>query len=436
MTDSLRAFPDFQFPMEPDDLNAESAGGHDASNLDQVSDEEIAELKLDILNHLQSLKLPSWANGEHPSTLSKEGIRLMHAHQRAETLARERAALGRKWPMLLDQFADGSEVTPSGITPMLVPVLAGDWTSDLFRLAALLWSVPVSKGYGRRMRYLVRDQSNGKLIGIFALGDPVFNLRARDEWIGWDVEQRRTGLVHMMDAHVVGAVPPYSSILGGKLVASLIGSREVSEGFAKRYSEAEGIISKRQKAARLVLVSVTSALGRSSLYNRLRLTEQGAERRTRRTLVELVRIGATEGYGHFQLSDRLFHRLRDIVLRRGHAYANAHQFGQGPNWRIRVSRVGLAMLGLDPELLRHGISREIFVMPMAPDCREFLRGEVDEIRIDRPTVRHIADAAKTRWTIPRSERDQSYKLFTRAALCDRFEGFLEGQTLRLPSIIP
>ncbi len=34
------------------------------------------------------------------------------------------------------------------------------------------------------MRYLVYDRNNDKLIGIFALTDPVFNLRVRDAWIG------------------------------------------------------------------------------------------------------------------------------------------------------------------------------------------------------------------------------------------------------------
>ena len=40
----------------------------------------------------------------------------------------------------------------------------------VFRYASLHWSVPVSQGYGRRTRFLVIDEQNEKLIGIFALG--------------------------------------------------------------------------------------------------------------------------------------------------------------------------------------------------------------------------------------------------------------------------
>src|SRR5207249_4147082 len=130
---------------------------------------------------------------------------------------------------------------------------------------------------------------------------------------------------------------------------------------------------------RLALVTVTSALGRSSIYNRLKLATGLTDDSGPETLVELIRVGATEGFGHFQLSELLFRRLRDIVARNGHAYAHGHKFGEGPNWRIRLLRVGLAMVGLDPDLLRHGIAREIYAMPLADRFREFLCGEDDEI---------------------------------------------------------
>ncbi len=71
------------------------------------------------------------------------------------------------------------------------------------RYASLTWSVPVSNGYGRRMRFLVFDASNDKLMGLLALGDPVYNLRVRDQWIGWSVEQKNARLWHVMDAYVL-----------------------------------------------------------------------------------------------------------------------------------------------------------------------------------------------------------------------------------------
>jgi hypothetical protein len=262
------------------------------------------------------------------------------------------------------------------------------------------------------MRYLVVDAFNEKLIGVFALGDPVFNLRARDSWLGWDVEQRRRRLVDVMDAFILGSVPPYSSLLGGKVVASLIGSAEVTAAFEEKYNRTTGIISKEAKHARLALVTVTSALGRSSIYNRLVLHKDPDDPKSE-VLVRLERIGETSGFGHFQLSDELFARLRSVLRAAEHPYAKEHQYGKGPNWRMRAIRVGLDMLGLDQDLLRHGIAREVFAMRIADNAREYLKGEASEPKIDRPTAATIGAAARSRWIIPRAERSPGYELFAR-----------------------
>jgi hypothetical protein len=253
-------------------------------------------------------------------------------------------------------------------------------------------------------------------MGVFARTEPVFNLRARDSWIGWSAEQRRAGLVHVMDAHVVGAVPPYSGLLGGKLITALIGSRDVSEAFAARYGETEGIISRKRKAARLVLVTVTSALGRSSIYNRLLLLAESGPTGGGPVLAELIRVGSTRGYGHFHLSEDLFRRLRRLLIARNHPYANGYAFGNGPNWRLRLTRVGLGILGLDPNLVRHGVSREAYVMPLGHDCRSFLCGRSEMIALQRPTADEISRAALSRWVRPRARRRPEYASFCRTEL--------------------
>ncbi|PKO16702.1 MAG: hypothetical protein CVU39_07715 [Chloroflexi bacterium HGW-Chloroflexi-10] len=377
-------------------------------------EDEVQSLRIDILKHFQSLGLPANLE-ESTSTVSKEAIRTSHRLQKLEIFQHEREALAPYWEHLLTYFANGSEVQPNLINPELIPVISGDETGYLFRMAALLWSVPVSKGYGRRMRYLVLDHSNGKLIGIFALGDPVFNLNARDSWIGWNVNDRKERLVHMMDAYVVGAVPPYSQILGGKLVASLIGSEEISRDFTNKYSQSEGIISKQHKTARLALVTVTSALGRSSLYNRLKLTSVD-EHNEKQPLVELLKIGSTRGYGHFHLSNSLFDRLRELLVEAKHPYASGHKYGEGPNWRWRVIRVGLKEIGLDEDLIRHGIIREVYAMPMATNFREFLCGETSDINLHRPTAIEISKTALDRWVLPRALREPEYRTFRRSTI--------------------
>ncbi len=111
-----------------------------------------------------------------PTNLSKERIRELHETAVEHRTERARDGLFRKEKELLRHVASGSEVVPSRICPRLVEVLPESDEELLFRYASLHWSIPVSSGYGRRLRFLVVDEHNGKLIGLIGLGDPVYAL--------------------------------------------------------------------------------------------------------------------------------------------------------------------------------------------------------------------------------------------------------------------
>jgi hypothetical protein len=290
----------------------------------------------------------------------------------------------------------------------LVEVHSDTFEADLFRATTLFWSVPVSRGFGRRLRFLVKDEQNDKIIGIMALGDPVFNLRARDQWIGWDVKTRTANLVNVMDAYVLGAIPPYSQLIGGKLVAALVASREVGDAFDQKYNKTTGLISGEAKNAHLALVTTTSSLGRSSIYNRLKLPH----------LVEFQRLGYTEGWGHFQIPDEIFEEMRLLLTAEGHKYASGYKYGDGPNWRVRVIRAALKRMGLPEDLLRHGIRREVYGVPVSQDWRARLHGESQEVEVARPTVKDLSDACIERWLAKRAKSDPTYKAWTREQTLD------------------
>ena len=349
------------------------------------------EIRDRVLAHLNHMNV---ALKRLQSSDPKEAVRQMHLTQRNSLMERHRKALARHVPRLLDRFALGRDIDPPSIEPQLILVDSRDDSGRLFRLASTLWSVPVSPGYGRRMRYLVEDRSNGKLIAIFALGDPVAGMGARDKWIGWNAKQRRNRLSSVLDAYVCGAMPPYNGLLGGKLVACLMGASEVIEEFDRRYRHKPNHKG-QYKYPRLALITVTSALGRSSMYNRVKLPG----------LVELRKLeSATSGWGHFQIPDDIFSDMRRLLALVDHRYSSGHQFGDGPNWRLRTIREALTRVGLSTDILRHGISRDVFVMPLATNWEAYLKQETDECELHRPSVGKIASAARTRWIIPRAER--------------------------------
>jgi hypothetical protein len=364
-------------------------------------------LKRRLRRHLKSLGFEKTKDGLVYSGEGKDVIRSLHLAQRNELLRVNKSFIAEQLPLLGKYFASGAEVDPANIKPVLKRVQSGTWQSNLFRLAALTWAVPVSHGFGRRMRYLVWDEHNDKLIGLMAIGDPVFNLSVRDHLIEWTLKQRTNRLVNIMDAYVLGAIPPYNMLLGGKLVAAMVRTRDVYDDFGKTYGSTEGIISKKKKKARLLMVTTSSSLGRSSVYNRLKLG--GVQ--------YLQPIGYTGGWGHFHIPNDLFQDLRNYLRHKKHKYADEHAFGKGPNWRLRTTRTALSELGFKEDMLKHGVKREVFMCCLAKNAITLLKkGKGRASLRTLKTAKEVGKLAVDRWLVPRAERRPEYKLWTVAQL--------------------
>jgi uncharacterized protein DUF4338 len=332
---------------------------------------------------------------------SKRTVRAIHGHYRKARIEEEKKFIQKWYPRISHYFASGREVEPERIDPFPVLVEDDEEHAALFRIASLWWSIPVSKGYGRRFRILIFDRSNGKLFGLLALTDPVFNLRTRDAWVGWEVRTRENMLAHVMDACVLGAVPPYNSLLGAKFVSLLAASNFTRDLFMRRYGKRESIIRKRSFDGRLALVTTTSALGTSSILNRLRFGS-----------IEVFQpVGFTEGYGHFHLANGTFEKIRAFLTRCKDKEPRLYKFGKGPNYRIRVVRRALERLRLPADLLRHGVRRGVYVAPLAKNSAAFLNGRASRLRWYNRPLSEIVAFWRERWLLPRAARDFSYLSF-------------------------
>ena len=127
--------------------------------------------------------------------------------------------------------------------------------------------------------------------------------------------------------------------------------------YERKYLGSESVIRKKKHRTRLALLTTTSALGRSSIYNRLSLPGGPL----------FLRIGTTRGFGHFHLSGEIFAALRGHLEATGHPYASGHRFGMGPNWKLRVARAALEGIGIDGNsILKHGIEREVYAILTCP----------------------------------------------------------------------
>lgn len=385
-----------------------------------------AQIKRAVRQHLKHLGFKRGKNGELlPPGRDKDAVRSLHGEQRSEKLAANAAFLTRQIPKLLDRFASGDEIDPTDIRLTLKRVRSDTPEADLFRLATLTWSVPVSAGFGRRLRYLVWDEAHDRLAGVIALGDPVFNLSVRDKFISWTTGDRSLRLVHLLDAYVLGAVPPYSFLLGGKAVAALVRTQEVVRDFHEAYGETVGVISGTAKHASLLMVTTTSSMGRSSVYNRLAL----------KGTPYFVPVGYTTGWGHFHITDGLFEKLRTYLRGLNHGYADHHEYGKGPNWRLRTIKAALIRLGFSESLLKHGVQRQVFVCRFASNALDVLQGGRESPDYsDLKSVAEVSAMAVERWMAPRAEREPAYKNWVNASIPLLIRGEITGSLEELKSV--
>ena len=338
-----------------------------------------------------------------PSDQSKESLRQLHQTAVAHKLEMSRPGLARHEEDLIRSIASGSEVIPEDICPVFVQVQSDSREELLFRYATLHWSIPVSSGYGRRLRFLVIDSQNDKLIGVIGLGDPIFSLGMRDNWIGWTQADRKERLHHVMEAFVLGAVPPYSYLLCGKLVAMLAASNEVREAFYGKYVGQSSVIRKRTFAGQLVSITTASALGRSSIYNRLTFRDRKI----------FHSVGFTQGSGEFHFANGLYTALYEHAVKNCTPTAKSTLWGKGFRSRREILKKALPTLGLPSQWLYHGVKREVFVVPLAKNAKQFLRGDdAEPVWHDQP-VDQLFDWFRQRWLLPRAEWDTRYLEFER-----------------------
>ena len=356
---------------------------------------DLESLRQKVLNEIETVR-----SHTETSLNKKEGFRLAHSEQRKNLLLKHAGFIAENEEKLLENFASGSEIDPGKIEPELIPVRT-QHEADLFKYASFQWSVPVSDGYGRKNKFLLKDRQNRKLIGIFALGDPVIGLGARDNVIGWNKEQRMQRLYNVLDSYVLGAVEPYRKLIGGKLIALAAVSNEVQKFIQSKYTGTKTMRG-HFKDPTPILITTTSALGRSSVYNRLKYLDKKV----------MFPVGYSTGFGHFQFSTDLFQELLQLV-RMDDPEAAGNKYGEGANWKFRTIRTALKKLELSDDLLLHGIGREVFLAPLANNWREYLRGETNTPDLIDYPLAGIGEYYKERWAIPRGQRFPEFKEWKR-----------------------
>jgi hypothetical protein len=375
------------------------------SDHSEVSDASESSRRLTVLKEsiFQSLRQSGFSIIDNKKLVvpqNKDFIR--NTHRNAVSYLREKKRdFISSWDdkILQRNIIDGRDLDLKNIIPKLI-MLKNKEDNSTFNWIKMHWSIPISAGYGRRLRYLVYDEGNSAVIGIIGLADPVFGLRDRDNFIGWNSEIRKKRLKHMLDAFVLGSVPPYSMVLGGKLVASMLMSSKIPIDFMKKYKGKKAKISNEVFNGKLAAITTASALGKSSVYDRIKIPGSS----------QFLHVGWSSGSGEFQF----FNNVYDEIFKLAHVNAEHlknSKWGSGVRNRRTVILTGLKMLGLPDSLLYHNIKRELFLVPLGKTAIDYLSDKSKHIAYYNSTVDDISSYALERWVLPRANRKNDYMEF-------------------------
>jgi len=307
-------------------------------------------------------------------------------------LAERTNSKGQEYKSKVQKYlAQPSDIDISRINPYLVMVKSKAEHQRLWAYATSYWSVPVTVGYGRRIRYFVFDHQNDKLIGIVGLCDPVIGLGVRDDQsIGWTKDQKMQRLYNCMTAYILGAIPPYNKVLGSKLIALTLMFPKVRKDFYQKYKDSPSVITGENKKPYLVYIDTLGAFGKSAIYNRLANWDF---------------IDYTKGQSHLHITaNGSWELIRQVVP---DDVFNSYKFGEGPNWKMRILKRGLRELGLSQDMLSIGWQRGYYRCTLAKNWQKYLLGDTNQVLWKDFTQRDLVSYWHEKWVTPRLDTLQT-----------------------------
>lgn len=321
-----------------------------------------------------------------PSYYNKATIKQAMSHKRQELIIRNSKFIANNLDLARQNLTDGYSALKSEIKPV-IEVCETEEQHKLFRILRYYWSSPYSEYVGRRIKLIIRDAGlpERPVIGIAALGSPIIHIPERDDWIGWDKETRTKNLINTLDAYVIGALPPYNYLLGGKLISYILASNEVRKIYKDKYKDKVTLKEKRISNS-LVGIFTTSLYGRSSQYNRMKYKDD----------LLYIPIGQTKGYGSLHLSKETIQLMVEL-LKTKNVYVG-HKFGDGPSWVMRVIRSAGDILKFNSDfLLKHSFKRQIYFVPLASNYKEILLSKKKIPKYYNYPLNDLVDFWKERW---------------------------------------
>ncbi len=334
-----------------------------------------------------------------PKSNDKITYKSIQLEARNEYLNRNKKFLLKYLSEIASYSKKGIDIIPGEIDLELRLVSSGTFEEIIFKWWNLVWwSIPYQRPYGRQMRFLIWDKTHNTPFGLICLQSPVLKMAVRDNTLQIPKEELDIWVNRSMNAHRVGALPPYNELLGGKMVALALVSNEIRDAYKNKYKNYTTIIKKRYINPELLFITTTSAFGKSSLYNRLKYNG--------RYIAEL--LGYTRGSGSFHIPEELYQKTLKILSQKGVDIARG--FGHGSSKKLKLISLGLKYLGLS-KYEYHGIKRAFYLFPLVENLREVITQKEKPIYLNY-SFNELMNYWKERWCLPRAERIKEWRNFS------------------------
>ena len=250
--------------------------------------------------------------------------------------------------------------------------------------------------------------------------------------------------IDMLDITVCGAIPPYNALLGGKLVAMIMTSPEITMFYERKYGRSSSIIASSMagrpviRQPHLVLLGTTSLYGvSSSQYNRIRIPAAEVGGPFDASLSYEL-LGRSLGYGSYHLSATTVAEIEVLLAQSQNGRRVNSIFGEGVNPRLRKIRDGLTEAGFASDvLLLHGNPRLIYGICLASNFRDILLGRTKRPKYLLPRIKPIAVTEAIgnywakRWLSKRIEREDVLQEVEIHALSHPLK---HGARVKLPTV--
>tara|TARA_R110001592_G_scaffold9794_2_gene51665 strand:- start:312 stop:1358 length:1047 start_codon:yes stop_codon:yes gene_type:complete len=249
------------------------------------------------------------------------------------------------------------------LEPILMPV---EDLEEFKVMRTLTHSFEYVASPGRSLKYYVVDKPTQKYLGVITMASDVSRLPPRDNFLGWSKDNmfKDKKLNSSAIAQTIVPIQPFGyNMLGGKLIALMVGDEKIRTDWKSRYGDT------------LSGITTTSLYGSYSMYNSLPIWKK---------------VGKTKGTIIIKPDNEYYFDWTNW-LKKYHTkqfnLATKSVEGKNPPTAIKqkIIKMIFSKLKIQSGKYQNEQSKGVYYIPIHENTKEFLRNEIKE---DKLVVSH------------------------------------------------